>query len=161
MSLADIISKWDNTFSGLNKSRAEMPYLEELARANRDLNVAEAANAPEYYRGRAREQEYNSGLKGIELQFAPRVAEENLAMSRANRGHIGASTENLNFRNQNPLFGQTGTAGQLGSLIYLQNHPELLSSFEEGKNNYRDLPGNVRSSNEKYSPWKREDLEIS
>lgn len=167
MSLSDDIKAWNETLTGMRQSRAARPYLEELARANRDMGVSEAgiksaefANAPQYYRGRAQEQENQGGLKGIELQFAPQVAQENLAMSRANRGHIGASTENLNFRNQNPLFGQSGVAGQLGSLIYLQNHPELLSSFEEGNNTQRELPGNVRASNENMSPWKKEDLEI-
>lgn len=168
MSLSDSFRKWNEAFSGAKRSRQEQeqylamrPYLAELALADRNKNVAEGNNASQYYRGRAQEQEKQAGLKGIELQFAPRMAQADLESKRANTGYTGANTRNLNFKNQNPLFGQTGTAGQLGALIYLQNNPELLSSFEEGNNTHKDLPGNVAASNEKYSPWKREDLQIN
>lgn len=168
MSLSDSFRKWNEAFSGAKKSRQEQeqylamrPYLAELALADRNKKVAEGNNASQYFRGRAQEQEKNAGLKALELQFAPQTMQADLESKRASTGYTGANTRNLNFKNQNPLFGQTGTAGQLGALIYLQNHPELVSSFEGNNVPRQELPGNVRASNEKYSPWKREDLEIN
>jgi nucleoid DNA-binding protein len=73
--------------------------------------------------------------------------ESQIGLRGAQAGHLGAMTEGLNISNpflrqkleqeqekrafelQNPFFGQTGTSGDLGRLLYLQEmikkHPEL------------------------------------
>lgn len=157
MSLADIIANWNNTFANRIKSNddimrlnADRPYLQELARANRDKEVA------------------NAGLKGIELQFAPRMTEADLELKRLmpslTRSQIGNLNEQLlksKFGRENPLMDKSGTAGQIGALMYLNNHPEISNSLSVDNIQPTELPGNVGMKNEKISPWKREDLEIS
>lgn len=78
--------------------------------------------------------------------------ESQIGLRGAQAGHLGAMTEGLNISNpflrqkladeqqkrqfelQNPFFGQTGTSGDLGRLIYLQqmlkNNPELASQMK-------------------------------
>lgn len=78
--------------------------------------------------------------------------ESQIGLRGAQAGHLGAMTEGLNISNpflrqkledeqkkrqfelQNPFFGQTGTSGDLGRMIYLQqmikNNPELAEQMQ-------------------------------
>lgn len=55
---------------------------------------------------------------GIQNQYLPQTLENDLATS--------------NFKRQNPLLGMTGGAGQVGALMYLQQHPELSQNNSMG-----------------------------
>lgn len=77
-------------------------------------------------------------------QYYGRDKESEIGLRGAQAGHLGALTQGQNITNQylpeklanenaasafkrdNPLLNSTGTAGQLGALLYLQAHPELL-----------------------------------
>lgn len=155
MSLADIIANWDNSFSSLLKSRAERPYLDDFARSNRDMNLYSAENARNM-----------AGLSGVKLQFEPQMSQAELelkrlapSMTNAQIANIMAQTRHQGFLTDNPLLDKTGTAGQLGSLMYLNSHPELSNVLSEDNNQRSNLPGDVRKL-ENISPWRREDLQI-
>lgn len=91
MSLFDIISGWDKAFSDRNKA----PYLENIARTQNTLKGIEAKNAPQYYRGRAQNQENEAGLSG--LKFLQEPERFNMERQKFNReGEAGGITNQLN-----------------------------------------------------------------
>ena len=83
--------------------------------------------------------------------YEPNIKSQ-IGLRGAQAGHLGAMTEGLNISNpflrqkledeqtkrqfelQNPFFGQTGTSGDLGRLLYLQqmvkNNPELAAQLQ-------------------------------
>lgn len=105
MSLADIISSWDNTFSERNKR----PHIEELARANAAIQFAEANNAPQYFRGRSQEMENQAGLRGVELQNAPQYYRGRAQNEQNQAGLTGLqlqyAPERFNMERQNNSIG--------------------------------------------------------
>ena len=81
--------------------------------------------------------------------YEPNIKSE-IGLRGAQSGHLGAMTEGLNISNpylrqkledeqtkrafelQNPLLNHAGVPGQIGSLLYLQQHPELMKIPQQG-----------------------------
>ena len=81
--------------------------------------------------------------KLVNQYYGPNIESE-IGLRGAQAGHLGALTQGENIKNKylprtlesdlkaaqfkadNPLLSSTGTAGQLGALLYLQHHPELM-----------------------------------
>lgn len=91
-------------------------------------------------------QQLNNKINQAKAQYAMQNEAANLAHTQAGTGLIGEQTRGLGIENQympeklkmalqqerfkldNPLLNMTGSAGQVGSLLYLQQHPELMGS---------------------------------
>lgn len=126
--LGDIIGNILSGYTGVTNARYLKPTLEE------QLQKAKLYN--QYY---GPNMESQIGLRGAEA------------------GHLGAMTEGLNISNpflkkkleqeqaqrefttQNPLLGKSGPAGQIATMIYLQQHPELNQILN--KNAQNDISG--------------------
>lgn len=79
------IQAWTDLFESSRKRSAERPYYQDIAQASRDEAVgragitgAEAQYAPQYFGGRAQEQQARGGLADVNLQYAPRLNEQKL-----------------------------------------------------------------------------------
>lgn len=134
MSLFDIISGWDKAFSDRNKG----PYLENIARTENTLKGIEAKNAPQYYRGRAQNQENEAGLSG--LKFLQEPERFNMERQKFNReGQAGGITNQLNnlrieeLRNKlkfgggfepNSTFGKLQQDAERATKMYGENSPQ-------------------------------------
>jgi nucleoid DNA-binding protein len=95
--------------------------------------------------------------------YEPNIKSE-IGLRGAQAGHLGALTQGQNITNQylpdklkaelaakqfaaqNPLLGMTGGAGQVGALLYLQQHPELMRSNQTPSQN--DINNNIQQLNE-------------
>jgi hypothetical protein len=78
-----------------------------------------------------RQAQLATGLKQNELNYAPRMSAAELAFKQAQAPHLNASTQEIlqtiadkkrqqQLAEENPLLGQTGPAGQIGALMFLQ-----------------------------------------
>lgn len=105
--------------------------------------------------------------------YAPNI-ESQIGLRGAQAGHLGALTNKVGIENQflpqklkdeaanrafalnNPLFGYSGAAGQLGALAYIKEHPEL---FEQSNTNNLQsyIPGfteaNYQNQDQQLSPY--------
>lgn len=68
-----------------------------------------------------------NALSNIELQYAPQMTQAQLNQLRANTGLTNTQVKQMQFGLENPLLNQTGSAGQVGALLYMLQHPELFN----------------------------------
>jgi hypothetical protein len=82
--------------------------------------------------------------------YGPNI-ESQIGLRGAQAGHLGAMTQGLNISNpflkhkleqeeaqrqfgiDNPLLAKSGAAGQIGALMLLQQHPELMQAMQQGQ----------------------------
>jgi hypothetical protein len=96
-----------------------------------------------------------------------------IGLRGAQAGHLGSLTTGQNITNKflpqtlqsqldasqfkanNPLLGMTGGAGQIGALLYLKQHPELMGEQQQGgfgQPNANDLASLAQSQGQSYMP---------
>ncbi len=111
-------------------------------------------------------------LKKAQLQnkwYEPNIQSE-IGLRGAQAGHLGSLTQGQNitnrylpeklkaelaskkFASQNPLLGMTGSAGQVGALLYLQQHPELMKGNSGISQNHPDNNLQNLSQEESFIP---------
>lgn len=93
-------------------------------------------NLPEQLQQQSQARELANSIAKIKAQFAPQTAQADLDQERE-------QTQKLQLARLNPLLGATGVAGQIGSALWLQQHPELNNAQQTPGNNGQQNLGNV------------------
>lgn len=117
-----------NLAEALHKSQLENKWYEPNMQSQIGLRGAQAGHLGSLTKG-----------QNIKNKYLPKTLENELAASQ--------------FKSQNPLLNMTGTAGQLGALLYLQQHPELAQQqsqnssvgLDENRNDTNQLTSSIPS----------------
>ena len=100
-------------------------------------------SAPSQMMQELKKSKLANALKELQLKYAPQMSEAEIGYKQAQIPHLNAQTRQIGLQSdyypqllqqelekrkfdlRNPLLNQTGTAGQIGALMYLKEHPEL------------------------------------
>lgn len=128
---SDLISNLLGGYEATSKAKFLQPQLQEELKKSQLYNKWYEPNIQSQIglRGAQTGQaQAHTGLLGEQTRAA-RMQNQYLPQQLQNE--IAASQ----FKSQNPLLGMTGSAGQIGALLYLQQHPELgQNSMQQGGN---------------------------
>lgn len=122
-------------------------YAEALNKGlNLMQNTYKSIYTPRNLENEAIGKELANRINKAKAKYAMQTELANLQQTQASTGFTGAQTNTLNitnkylpqklknalreqqFKNDNPLLSMSGAAGQVGSLLYLQQHPELMAN---------------------------------
>lgn len=93
-------------------------------------------NLPEQLQQQSKARELANSIASVQAQYAPQTTQADLDQKRE-------QTQKMQLARLNPLLGATGVAGQIGSALWLQQHPELNNAI----NNKQQNLGNDRQQN--------------
>lgn len=117
---ADIIGKILSGYTDTTQAQYLRPTLEEQLQKSRLEN--------KWYEPNMQSQ---IGLRGAQAGNLGAMTEEENIKNKYLPRKLESELASAEFNAQNPLLSSTGTAGQLGALLYLQQHPELGQQQEQ------------------------------
>lgn len=83
-----------------------------------------------------------TGLTNEQAKYFGPSAMSEISLRGAQSNLANQQVKQSQFNLQNPLLQQTGTAGQLGALAYMQQHPELFGNINNGQAAQNGQTGN-------------------
>lgn len=83
-----------------------------------------------------------TGLTNEQAKYFGPTAMSEIGLRGAQTGLANQQIKQSQFNLANPLLQQTGAAGQLGALAYMQQHPELFGNINNGQASQNGQPSN-------------------
>lgn len=126
----DMIGKVLGGYTDMTKAKYLQPGLEEALKKEKLHN--------QYY---GPNMESQIGLRGAQAGHLGSMTTGQNITNKYLPQTLQAALQAKKFNAENPLLGMTGGAGQVGALLYLQQHPELMAQQQQSgqQNNLQNL----------------------
>lgn len=124
----DMIGKVLGGYTDMTKAKYLQPGLEEELKKSKLFN--------QYY---GPNMESQIGLRGAQAGHLGSLTTGQNITNKYLPETLQAALKAKKFNAENPLLGMTGGAGQVGALLYLQQHPELMAQQQQQAAQQNDL----------------------